>query len=101
MGSFKERWEIKSNFQLIIIFIVFAITGSSSAFLSKPICAYLEISSENLPLPVYIILRILVIFPVYQVLLVFIGFVFGQFRFFWAFEKKMLQRLGLGFLLKK
>jgi hypothetical protein len=23
---------------------------------------------------------------------------FGQFKFFWAFEKKMLKRLGLGFL---
>ena len=33
-------------------------------------------------------IRLLLIFPIYQVLLVWIGFLFGQFKFFWAFEKK-------------
>ncbi|MEO2052565.1 MAG: DUF6787 family protein, partial [Allomuricauda sp.] len=28
------------------------------------------------------------------------GSLLGQFRFFWAFEKKMLNRIGLGFLIK-
>jgi len=30
-----------------------------------------------------------------------VGWLFGQFKFFWAFEKKFLNRLGLGFLFKK
>ena len=34
----------------------------------------------------------------YQVLLVSFGFIFGQFSFFWAFEKKMLRSCGLGFI---
>jgi len=38
------------------------------------------------------------IFPIYQVLLVFVGFVFGEFKFFWEFEKKMLYRIKLGFI---
>ncbi|MDG1172014.1 MAG: diacylglyceryl transferase, partial [Polaribacter sp.] len=29
------------------------------------------------------------------------GWIFGEFKFFWAFEKKFLSRLGLGFLFKK
>jgi hypothetical protein len=33
-------------------------------------------------------------------LLVVFGWVFGQFTFFWGFEKKMLKRLGLGFFFK-
>jgi hypothetical protein len=41
------------------------------------------------------------IFPIYQILLVLIGAIFGQFNFFWAFEKKMLRGLKLGFLLPK
>ena len=41
---------------------------------------------------------ILLIFPVYQILLVAFGWLFGQFKFFWNMEKKMLRRLGLGFL---
>jgi hypothetical protein len=41
---------------------------------------------------------LVLIFPFYQVLLVFIGFLFGQFTFFWNFEKKMLNRMKLGFI---
>jgi hypothetical protein len=44
------------------------------------------------------VLRLLLIFPIYQILLVFVGFIFGQFSFFWEFEKKMLVRLKLGFI---
>lgn len=100
MSDLKKRWGIETNFQLTIIFIVFAITGSASAWLSKPFCSWLGITKEGLghwfP-PV----RLLLIFPIYQVLLVLIGFIFGQFKFFWAFEKKMLQRMGFGFLFKQ
>jgi hypothetical protein len=99
MKKLKERWGIESNFQLTLIFIVFAITGSASAWLSKPFCYWLGITKADLGLwftPV----RLLLIFPIYQVLLVCIGFLFGQFRFFWAFEKKMLRSMGLGFLFK-
>jgi len=100
METFKERWGIKSNLQLAIIFIVFAITGSTSAWLSKPFCIWLGILKEDLEFwftPV----RLLLIFPIYQVLLVLIGFLFGQYKFFWAFEKKMLKRMGMGFLFKE
>lgn len=99
MRELKQRWGIETNFQLTIIFIVFAITGSASAWLSKPFCIWLGITKEDLGFwftPV----RLLLIFPLYQVLLVVIGFLFGQFKFFWAFEKKMLKRMGLGFLFK-
>jgi hypothetical protein len=34
------------------------------------------------------------------VLLVIIGALFGQFTFFWEFEKKMLDRMKLGFISK-
>ncbi|OCB76100.1 DUF6787 family protein [Flavobacterium crassostreae] len=100
MKKLKERWGITSTLQLTIVFIVFAITGSSAAWLSKPLCAMLGIRPNDLGIwftPV----RLLLIFPIYQILLVAIGFLFGQFAFFWAFEKKMLQRLGLGFLFQK
>ena len=35
--------------------------------------------------------------PLYQVLLLAVGSLFGQFRFFLAFEKRMLARCGLFF----
>ncbi|TXK70925.1 DUF6787 family protein [Mesonia sp. HuA40] len=107
MRKLKEHWGITSNFQLVIIFIVFGLTGSTAVYVAKPILDFLNLSRENFPDNfiwgglLYYILRILLIFPVYQVLLIVLGSLFGQFKFFWAFEKKMLKRLGLGFLFEK
>lgn len=100
MKKLKERWGITSGFQLTIIFIVFAITGSTAAYLSKPILAWFGITKADTSLWLYYPLYIVLIFPVYQVLLVSIGFLFGQFKFFWTFEKKMLKGMGFGFLFK-
>jgi len=103
MQKLKERWGISSNFQLVIIFVVFAITGSSSVYVAKPFLNLIGLEQANFPAfwwgsTLYWILRILLIFPFYQVLLVIYGWLFGQFTFFWSFEKKMLKRIGLGFL---
>jgi hypothetical protein len=100
MSSFKERWNIKSNWQVFVILVVFAITGSSAAYLSKPILSLFGIIKGSVSNWLYYPLYILLIFPVYQILLVSFGFLFGQFTFFWAFEKKMLKSMGLGFLVK-
>ncbi len=98
MGNFKERWNIISNWQMLIILVVFAITGSTSAYLAKPILAFIGITKESSSGWLYYPLYIILIFPVYQVLLVTFGFLFGQFSFFWAFEKKMLRSMKLGFI---
>ena len=95
MDKLKKRWGIESNFQIFLILIVFAITGSTSAKLAGPLCDFLGINQETSPWYWYWFARIVLIFPIYQVLLVFFGWVFGQFQFFWEFEKKMLGRLGL------
>ena len=100
MQRLKERWGIQSNVQLVMIFVVFAVTGSSAAKLAEPVTNYLGITLENVNAWIYWPIRILLIFPIYQVLLVFFGFIFGQFRFFWYFEKKMLSRMGFGFLFR-
>ncbi len=96
MNKLKERWGIATNFQLIIILLVFAVTGSSAAKLASPVVEFFGIYRETSPWYLYWSIRILLIFPIYQILLVLFGWVFGQFDFFWAFEKKMLTRLGFG-----
>ncbi|GEQ86319.1 hypothetical protein ULMS_18270 [Patiriisocius marinistellae] len=100
MKKLKQRWNITSNWQLILIFIVFAITGSTAAKLAAPITGALGVTKE-MGWYIYWPFRIFIIFPVYQVLLVFFGWLFGEFKFFWAFEKKMLKHLKLGFLVKE
>ncbi|HLO72928.1 MAG TPA: DUF6787 family protein [Flavobacterium sp.] len=98
MKKLKERWNVKSNWQLTLIFIVFAITGFSSLQLAKPFLALIGIPETFQPHWLYRVLRLILIFPIYQVLLVLVGFLFGQFEFFWKFEKKMLERMKLGFI---
>ena len=103
MKKLKERWGIKSNFQLIMILVVFSVTGSTAVYVAKPFLNLIGLNPNGFPDAwwgswIYWTLRILVIFPIYQVLLVIIGAVFGQFAFFWNLEKKMLRRMGLGFL---
>jgi hypothetical protein len=100
MNKLKKRWNITSNLQLTLILIVFAITGFSSLQLAKPFLSLIGIPETFQPHWLYRILRLVLIFPIYQVLLVFVGFVFGQFEFFWNFEKKMLDRMKLGFISK-
>ena len=100
MEKLKQRWGVESNFQLTIIFIVFAITGSASAMVSKPVCLWLGITKADFGF-LFTPIRLILIFPLYQVLLVIIGFLFGQFAFFWKFEKKLLRNIGLGFLFKE
>ena len=98
MGSFKERWKITSNWQMVVIIVVFAVTGSTAAYLSKPILTFFGIVRGETSGWIYWPLYIILIFPVYQVLLVGFGFLFGQHAFFWAFEKKMLRGMKLGFI---
>ncbi len=94
MKRFKEKWNISSNYQLAIILIVFAITGSLSLYVSRPILEALSINKEIFSTWLYWPLRIIIVFPIYQILILIIGTIFGQFKFFWKFEKKFLKRIG-------
>lgn len=94
-AKLRSKWNVTHRWELIAIFIVFAITGSLSARLSGPFLELFEIDLDHLSPWVFWPIRLLVIFPVYQILLVGIGWLFGQFNFFWAFEKKMLRRFGI------
>lgn len=98
MNKLKEKWGITSNFQLVIIFVVFAITGSTSAYITRPVLALMGITKETMNPWLYWPLSLLLILPVYKVLLIIIGTLFGQHTFFWNFVKKMLIRMRLGFL---
>lgn len=98
MKGFKQRWNIHSNTQLIIIIIVFAITGSTAAIIAKPVLSLFGISKATVSHWVYYPLYIVIILPIYKVLLVTIGTLFGQYKFFSLFVIKMLHSMKLGFI---
>ncbi|MDO1500685.1 hypothetical protein Q2T40_11130 [Winogradskyella maritima] len=90
-----KKWELQYRWEMIRVFIVFAITGSSSVFVGRPIMELIGITKENLNPILYWVLFVIIGLIFYQILLVTFGWLFGQFKFFWEFEKKMLRRFGL------
>ncbi|MDX1365859.1 MAG: DUF6787 family protein [Arenibacter latericius] len=86
--------------------MVFSITGSSAVFIARPFLNFVGLQRDSFSPEflwgglIYLFFRIILIFPFYQILLVIYGWLFGQFKFFWEFEKKMLSRMGLGFIFK-
>lgn len=101
MNNLKARWNITSNFQLIIIFIVFAINGSLSAKISSLLLDEFGMTKENTPLVLYYIILLVLVLPLYPFMLMFFGWLFGQSKFFTPFGKKMIRSMKMGFLLPK
>ncbi len=93
--KFKDKWNIKSNLQLIIILIVFSVTGSAALVVRKFVFHLIGIQPET-SLFIKVPLYIAVLFPAYQILLLIIGTLIGQFQFFYAFQKKSLAFLKFG-----
>jgi hypothetical protein len=96
MEKLKQRWGIDSNFQILIIILVFAINGSLAVYITNPVIDFIGLSKETTNPLLYWPVRILVIFIIYQITLVIVGTIFGQKKFFWNMEKKMLRRMGFG-----
>lgn len=90
----ENKWKLRYKWEFISVFLVFAITGTSSVYIARPVIRLIGITKENLNIIAYWVLYIVIGFIFYQILLVLIGWMFGQFQFFWKFEKKMLSRLG-------
>ncbi len=97
IDKLKKKWGIDSNFQILKIFIVFGITGSTAAWISEPLCNIFGITTDNLSIILYWLIRIVLITIVYQFILVFVAFLFGEFKFFWNFVRKFLTIFGLRF----
>lgn len=98
LQSLQQRWGLTNITQVLVILLVFACTGFSVMYLKKPVFNWLEITSETTWLKK--ILGYIITLSAYQVILLGYGTLFGQFRFFWNFEKKMFGRIawlfGLG-----
>ncbi len=89
-----KLFKVKNLIHLLIIFTVFGITGSLSVILGKYVLIgfFGESLIEN---NFYWLLKLIIIFPLYQILLIIIGTIFGQFKYFWEIEKKILMRIGI------
>ena len=87
----KKRWKLGSTLQVIVVLVVFACTGFTVLFIKKPILQFLAGEKGNTLLAS--VLYYILILPLYNVILLAYGFLFGQFNFFWEFEKRFIGRI--------
>jgi len=86
-----QRWQLSSGFQVIIVLVVFACTGFTVLFIKKPILHFLA-GEQGDSVTASVIYYVLIL-PLYNVILLAYGFLFGQFNFFWEFEKRFFNRI--------
>lgn len=87
----KRKWNVNST-QLFLILCVFAITGSTTAWLTRQVTHWLQLDASSFW---YWGIKIFILLFGYQVLILLFALPFGQFNFFWKYEKKILQRMKL------
>ena len=87
----RNRWHLESVRHVFIVLLVFACTGFTVLFIKKPLLFLFagEVGNSTQASVIYYVL----ILPLYNVLLLFYGFIFGQLTFFWAFEKRFFGRI--------
>jgi hypothetical protein len=91
LQKLQQRWKAGSIWQVIAILLAFACTGFTVLYLMRPILFYF-FGNE---IPGWAkVLYYMFILPVYNVILLFYGFIFGQFYFFLEFEKRFFRRLA-------
>ncbi len=100
LKKLQNKWGLANLKQVLLVLLVFACTGFTVLFLKKPLFALIGLQQFSGTV-LGTVLYLLLILPLYQAVLLFYGFVFGQFHFFWNFEKKMFQRMGKVFQSKK
>ena len=83
----KHRWGIHSTLQVVIILVVFACTGFSTLYVEDQLFHLMNIP-DKLSWYMSVLFFIIITLPVYNILLLLFGTIFGQFRFFWNFEKR-------------
>ena len=90
----QEKWELTSFWQFLIVMVVFACTGFTVVFIKGPIIDLITGGGEREWWMT--ILYFIIILPIYYTFLLFYGFVFGQFKFFWGFTQRTMKRFGIG-----
>jgi hypothetical protein len=88
----KKKWNVTGT-QLVLILCVFAITGTTTAYITRMITTWMHLQSHEI---LYWVMKIVILVFGYQVLILLFSIPFGQFAFFWNYEKKLLRWFGIG-----
>ena len=79
-----------SKFHLFKIFVIFGLAGSLSVILSDPLLDLVSIEKYISNNFFYWVVRLILIFPIYQFVLIAAALVFGEFSYFKKFFIKFI-----------
>ena len=97
----QTKWKLESLFQVVMVLVVFACTGFTILFIKNPILDFFGIERGGGQGFLNTVLYLLLVLPLYQIILLIYGAIFGQFSFFWEKEKQIFRRIGSLFTRKK
>lgn len=84
----QKKWGV-SGIRFVLIFCVFAFGGSLTGFVAKKL---MPLTGIDKPV-IYWITYILIVTLLWPLCILVVSLPFGQFRFFWDYEKKLLRFL--------
>ena len=79
-----------SKLHLLKIFFIFGLAGSLSVFISEPLIQFVSIENFISNKFFYWLIRLILIFPIYQFVLIGVALVFGELRYFKKFFIKFI-----------
>ena len=97
----QTKWKLDSLFQVVMVLVVFACTGFTILFIKNPILDFFGVERGGGQGFLNTVLYLLLVLPLYQIILLIYGFIFGQFKFFWEKEKLIFRRIGKLFSKRK
>ena len=85
-----KAFDARSYRHLMLIFIIFAISGGVAVFCSKFLLLLLNLDREYLGNYIYWPVRLLVLLIAYQFILLFVSTIFGEFNHFKKYSLKFI-----------
>ncbi|MFA9290165.1 MAG: DUF6787 family protein [Solirubrobacteraceae bacterium] len=85
INKLKQRLQIESNKQFIIVLLTFTLAGLTISQFVKPLLFNFFGLTAETNIFIKIVSWIILIIPLYHVFLLLYGFLLGEFSFFWNF----------------
>lgn len=86
----KSKWDIQSDWDFWMIMLTFSLAGMSILSIRNVIFPLVGITHAT-PFWIKALVYIPLCPPIYQLGLLFFGFLLGQFPFFWEKEKRLIR----------
>ena len=85
----EEFFKARSKPHLLLIFLIFGISGSASIFVSDIVLDFLNLEQFDVPRFIYWPLRLFLLFVCYHFILLFVSACFGEFKHFSKYSQRI------------